>query len=155
MSLDLLGELHTLRVRNRTESSLGETTKCLGIVSKIDLGPDEDDGSGRAVVVDLRIPLGLDVLEGGWRDDGEASEEDISLRIRKWTKTIVILLTSSVPEAKVDGLAISHDVSAVVVKDCGDVLSREGVGCVRNEKAGLSDGSITDDDTLDGLHCHC
>jgi len=46
-------------------------------------------------------------------------------------------------------------VGAVVVKDGGNVLAGEGVGCVRNQKTCLSDGSVSDCDALDGLHGGC
>lgn len=48
---------------------------------------------------DLRDPLGRDVVEGGWRDDGEADEEDVRLRIRQRTEPVVVLLTGRVPQA--------------------------------------------------------
>ena len=32
-------------------------------------------------------------------------------------------------------------------------ITRESIGGVRNQKTGLSDSSITDDHTLDSLHC--
>ena len=40
----------------------------------------QKDGRVRAVVLDLRAPLGGDVLEGGGGDDGETDEEDVRLR---------------------------------------------------------------------------
>ena len=39
----------------------------------------QEYGRVRAVVLDLRAPLGGDVLEGGGRDDGETDEEDVRL----------------------------------------------------------------------------
>jgi len=39
--------------------------------------------------------LRADVREGGRRDDGEADEENISLRVGEGTETIVVLLTCS------------------------------------------------------------
>jgi hypothetical protein len=47
----------------------------------------------------------------------------------------------------------NHDVGRVVVKDSRDVFTREGVGSVGNQQAGFTDGTITDDDTFDVLHC--
>jgi len=34
----------------------------------------------------------------------------------------------------------------------GNIFGRELVGCVRDEETSLSDGAVTDDHTLDGLH---
>jgi hypothetical protein len=104
------------------------------------------------VVVDLRVPLGLDVLEGGGGDDGKACQEDVCLGVRKRAKAVVILLSSGVPETQVNGFVVHHHVGRVVVKHGGDVVTREGVGCVRDEEASFPDGSVTDNDTLDGLH---
>ena len=50
------------------------------------------------------------------------------------------------------GLAVHHDVGRVVVEDGRDVILREGVGGVRDEEAGLADGTIADDHALDVLH---
>jgi len=100
------------------------------------------------VVLNFRGPLGLNVLKRVGRDDGEADEEDIGLGVAQRTETIVVLLTSSIPEAQVDGLAINHHVRRVVVEHSGDVFAGERIGGVRDEKAGLTDRTITDNDAL-------
>ena len=46
------------------------------VVPKIDLGSYDEARDSRAVVVNLREPLLLDVLERGWGGDREADEED-------------------------------------------------------------------------------
>jgi hypothetical protein len=79
------------------------------------------------------VYLGLDVLEGRRRDEGEADEEDVGLRVGQRTKTVVILLSGGIPETEVDGLSIDHDIGRVVVKavyriignrnKCGDWIS--------------------------------
>lgn len=68
------------------------------------------------------------------------------------TQTIVVFLARSVPQSKVDGFAVHHHVGGVVVKDSGDVFTRERIGGVGDQEAGFSDSSITDDDAFDGLH---
>ena len=60
------------------------------------------------MVLDLRAPLGRHILEGGGADDGEADEEDVSLRIRQRSQAIVVLLTSCVPQAQRYGNAVTH-----------------------------------------------
>ena len=47
---------------------------------------------------DFRDPFLPDVFEGVRRDDAEADEEDVSLRVGQRTQTIVILLTGSVEQ---------------------------------------------------------
>ena len=60
--------------------------------------------------------LCLYVVEGRRADDGETDEEDICLGVRQRAKTVVIFLTSSIPETKTDGLAINHDTCRIVVE---------------------------------------
>ena len=40
-----------------------------------------------------------------------------------------------------------HDSDSIVVKDSGDILGGELVGGVRDQQAGLADGTVTNDDT--------
>jgi hypothetical protein len=115
------------------------------------LVPTRITGRG-AVVANLRSPFGLDIVFGGWGDHREAREEHIGLRIGKGTKAVVVFLSSGIPEAKMNRLVIHHDITRVVVKDGGNVVTREGVGCVRDEKARLSDSTVSNSDTLDRLH---
>ena len=48
---------------------------------------------------DFRDPFFSDVFKGMRRDDAEADEEDVSLRVGQRTQTIVILLTGGVEQA--------------------------------------------------------
>jgi hypothetical protein len=52
------------------------------------------------VVVHFREPFLAYVFEGGGRCDGEAYEEDISLRVGEGSKSVVILLSGSIEETK-------------------------------------------------------
>ena len=56
-------------------------------------------------------------------DDREADEENVGLRVRERPQAIVIFLACRIPQTEVDGLAVHHDVRAVVVEHRGDVLS--------------------------------
>jgi len=51
------------------------------IFSQINLGSDQDEGNVGAVVRNLRIPLGPQVLEGRRIDDGIGQKEDVGLGI--------------------------------------------------------------------------
>jgi hypothetical protein len=153
--LDLLRHLRALLRCDGRQLLLGESVERFLVLTHIELGADEDHGSVGTMMLDLGHPFGADVLERGRRDDGEAHQKDVRLRIGQRAQAVIILLSSGIPEAKIDGLVVDHDVGAVVVKDSGDILAREGVGGVRNEKARLTDGSVADDDTLDGLHYEC
>lgn len=115
------------------------------VLAKIELGASEHDGSVGAVVGHLRVPLGAHVLERGRVHDRVGDQENVRLRVGEGAQTIVVLLTGSIPKTQVNGLSVHHDVGAVVVKDGGNVLTREGIGGVRDQQAGLSDGSVTND----------
>ena len=80
--------------------------------------------------------------------------------VRVWSCPLMIvlycgasLLTSGIPQAQVDWLAINHDVGRIVVKDSGNVLAGEGIGGVRDKQASFTDSTVTNYDTLDVLHC--
>ena len=81
--------------------------------AQIELGTHNQARDARAVVVDFGEPLLADVLKGSRRDDGEADEEDIGLRVRERTETVVILLTGSIEESEGVGL-----VSNPVTRQC-------------------------------------
>ena len=48
------------------------------------------------MVMNFWEPLLSDVFERRWGCDAEADQEDVGLRVRKWTKTVIVLLTSSI-----------------------------------------------------------
>ena len=95
--------------------------------------------------------LGLDVVENRRRNDAEANEEDIGLRVAERTQAVVIFLTRSVPQSQADGLVVDHDARRVVVEDGRDVLAGEGVGGVGDEQTCLADGTVTGDDAFQRL----
>lgn len=98
--------------------------------AQIELGTDNQARDARAVVVDFGEPLLADVLKGSRRDDGEADEEDIGLRVRERTETVIILLTGSIEESEGVGLVSNHDSNSIVVKDSRHILGGELVGRV-------------------------
>lgn len=72
--------------------------------------------SRRHVECERKAYLCLDVVKGWWRNDGEADEEDISLWVGEWAKTVVILLSGGIPKSERDWLAINHHAGRVVVE---------------------------------------
>lgn len=165
------------------------------VVSQIGLCSDEDERHAWRVMLNLRPPLRLDVVERSGRNDAETDQEDVGLRVTQRTQSIlksmriefrqmrekrckcqnddldsaqckfpsfaalhapecstdVVFLSSCIPESEVDRLSVDHDVRAVVVEDCRNVLTGERIRGVRNQETRLSDGSVSDDDTLDVL----
>lgn len=57
VSLDLLGTGKGLLVGNGLHSLLSEGFECSGILAKIELGADQNDGDVGSVMIDLGIPL--------------------------------------------------------------------------------------------------
>jgi hypothetical protein len=60
--------------------------------------------------------LGQDVVKRRRADNGKANKEDISLRIRQRPETVVIFLSSSVPQSQAYGLVVDHDICRVIVE---------------------------------------
>jgi hypothetical protein len=58
------------------------------------------------VLLEFGPPLALDVFKRLRRDDGEANQEDIGLRVRERTKSVVIFLAGRIPETQHVGLAV-------------------------------------------------
>jgi hypothetical protein len=95
--------------------------------------------------------LGLDVIETRRRNNAEANEEDVGLRVAERAQAVVVLLTGGIPKSQADGLVVDHDARRVVVEDGRDVLAREGVGGVGDEQTCLADGTVTGDHALQRL----
>ena len=55
-----------------------------------------------AKVLDLRRPLLRDVLERVWGVYGEAHEDDVGVGVGERAETVVVLLTSGIPQRKLD-----------------------------------------------------
>ena len=45
-----------------------------------------------------------DIFERVRAVDGEADEEQVGLRVREWSQSVVLFLAGSIPEGKLDGL---------------------------------------------------
>lgn len=95
--------------------------------------------------------LGLDVVETRRRNNAEANEEHVGLRVAERAQAVVILLTGSIPKSQADRLVVHHDASRVVVEDGRDVFAWECIGGVGDEQTGLADGTVTGDDAFQRL----
>jgi len=153
-SNDLLDGV-TLSLADRLLRSLGQLLDGLLVIPQILLAANKDDGKTVAEVKNLGNPLLLDVLEGVGRVDREANQDDVRVRVREGTETIVILLAGSIPKGQLDVLAINLDVGDVVLEDGRDVNLRESALGKHDEQTGLSAGSIADDNQLASDLSHC
>lgn len=118
---NLLGNSHTLLGGNGTLAGLAEFVDDLRVVSEILLATDKDDGQVLAEVKNFRNPLLLDVVERIGRVDGEADKNDMRIRVREGTKTVVIFLTGGIPKRELYMAAINLDIGNVVLENGGDV----------------------------------
>lgn len=57
------------------------------------------------------------VLVAGGTDERKANQKYVRLWVRKWTESIIILLTCSIPKAKGNGLAIHHHIGRIIVEN--------------------------------------
>lgn len=65
---------------------------------------------------DLQTYLRLDVVERGRADDREADQEHVRLGVRQWSESVVILLSSGIPQTQADGLTVHHHACRIVVE---------------------------------------
>jgi len=146
----------TLFRRNGLLAGLAELLNRLLVETQILLATDKDLGNVGAEVVYLRAPLFANVVEGIGRVDGKADQDDVGVGVRKGTETIIVFLASRIPERELNVLSINLDIGNIVLEDGGDVDLREGTLGENNQQAGLSAGTVTNDDQLPaklGSHC--
>ena len=67
------------------------------------------------------VYLLLDVVEGIWRVDGKADQDNMRIWVRQWAKTVVILLAGRIPKRQLDVLSVNLDVGDVVLENGWDV----------------------------------
>lgn len=163
----LLSESRTLNIFDGTEFSCEPFTLLAGdgslflslelfqharIVSQIYLRAYDEAGHARAVMVHLREPFLLNVFERSRRGNAKADKENVGLWVGERTETVVILLTGGIEQAQCIRIITNHYGYCVVIEYCRDIFTWEFVGSVRNEQAGLSNRTITDNNTFDRLH---
>lgn len=138
----LLGHTVSIFFANRLHLLAGKLLADSGIVAKIGLGAHDQAGDTGAVVVHLGEPLFAYVLKGGRRSDRKANEEDIRLRIRKRTKTIVILLTSSIKQSQSVGLIANPIAQRIRVSSRFRYLSTDAIAFVEPATLGCTNNAI-------------
>ena len=67
-------------------------------------------------MADLRVPLVSYIVEGVGINERKADEEDICVRVGERPQTIVVVLTSCIPEPQADRPTIDEYICCVVVK---------------------------------------
>jgi len=97
-------------------------------------------------VLDLRAPLQLCIHKGLGSRHTHADKEDVCAGVAERSQTVEIFLTGCIPKSDGISLLVDGGVDGIVVKHSGDVLTREFVVDVRDQKACLSDRTIADND---------
>ena len=67
------------------------------------------------------------INEGRGLNNREDNEEDITVRIRKWSQSIVLFLSSSIPQSQCDHTSIDFNSGRIIIKDSRDILSRKPI----------------------------
>lgn len=111
--------------RHRSLLLLGQLLQYGLVIPQVDLSPDDQARHARAVMVNFREPFLLDVFERGRAGDAEAYEEDVGLRVRQGSESIVILLTGGIEETEGIRVVADHDGDGVIVKDGRNVFGGE------------------------------
>jgi len=97
---------------------------------------------------DLGNPLLLNVLEGIGGIDRETNEDDVGIRVRERTETIVIFLTGSIPQRELNVFTIDFYIGDVVLENSRDIDLGESALRKHDEQTSLSTGTVADDNQL-------
>lgn len=118
--------------------SLPELLNQPWIASKILLAGNEDDGEATAEMSYFRDPLHiylddetrkevevtyllLYVVQRVGRVDSEANEDNMRVRVTQRTKSVIIFLTSRIPQGQFDVFAVNINVGDVVFEHGGNI----------------------------------
>lgn len=72
--------------------------------------------------VSAEAHLGFDIVKRRRADDRETNQEYICLGVRQRAKSVIVLLTCSIPKTKADGFAVYHNTCRIVVKTRKNLL---------------------------------
>lgn len=90
----------------------------------------------------FRGPLLRDVFQTVGAVNGEAHEDDVSVRVGERPQAIIVFLPCCVPQGQLHLLAVHLDVCDVVLKDGGDVDLWELILAEDDEETGLPTGPV-------------
>lgn len=116
-STDLGSNRHTFFGGHRALAGLAQFLNDLGVVTKIFLATDKNDGQVLAEVKHLRDPFFLDIVETVRGVNGKADKDHMRVRVGKRAQTVVVLLAGGIPQGKLNMTAIHFDIGHVVLKD--------------------------------------
>lgn len=97
---------------------------------------------------DLRDPLLKNVVQRVRRVDSEANQDDVRVGVGEGSETVIIFLSSRIPQGQLDVLVVDLDIGDVVLEDGRDVDLRESALGEDNQQTGFTAGTVADDDEL-------
>jgi len=118
------------------------------ITSEILLAGNQDYRKARAEMHDLRDPLLLNVVQRVGGVDGEADQDDMGVGIAERAETVIVFLSSRIPQGKLDVLPIDLDIGHIILEHSGNVNLRESSFREDDQQASLSTSTITNNDQL-------
>ena len=83
-------------------------------------------------------PFGFNVFQGRSAVKAKSQNGDIGVFVRQRPQSVVVFLSGRVPKSEVDRSSVNHHVGGVVVEHGRDVLAREGIGRVADQKASFT-----------------
>lgn len=125
-SSNFVCQLLALLPLQRRQALLGECAQRFPVLAQIDLCAYQDYGRVRTVVLDLRKPLGRDILEGGRAGHAKAYEEDVGLGIGEGSQPVVVFLAGRVPQPAGHLYAVHDHGGRVIIEAArrGDEIKR-------------------------------
>jgi len=147
-SADLLCHGHTLLRGHWPLVRLPQLIDHPRIASEILFAGDQDYRKARAEVHNLRDPLLLNVVQRVRGVNGEADQDDMGVGITERTETVIVLLSSRIPQGKLDVLSIDFDIGHIVLEHGGNINLRESSFREDDQQASLSASTITNNDQL-------
>jgi hypothetical protein len=97
----------------------------------------------------------LHVVQGVWGVDGKAYEDNVRIRITQRAETVIVLLSSGIPQSQLNMLAINFDIGNIVLKNRRDVdlgFTVRLCSARAYEKNDLGECALRKDDQKAGLH---
>jgi len=131
-----------------TLSQLGFIATALKLFSQIQLGSNEDAGTGSCCGFDLTDPLLARILERIPLHQAEADDETVSVCIGNRAQATKILVTSCVPNLKLDFAAFVVFGTIVSIEYGGFIETWESFLGPGHDDGGFTHGSVTHKDEL-------
>ena len=116
VSSDLLWNWKCLFIWYRLHSFLPESFQCCLVFSEIKLRANQYYRNIWRMMFYFWIPLCFHIVEWWRTNDGKTDEEHVSLWIRQWSESVIILLASRIPQPEAYWLPINHDSGRIVVE---------------------------------------